>query len=159
MQQVVEALEQNYHSIKKEFEAAPKEMLSNAGGPLFVPGWNVLALRSQNIDFWQVHKRCPVLSSIVLRFSDLITYCGFSVLNPDAIIYPHKGITNTVLRCHLGISIPEGDLALKVDGQILKWQEGKAFIFDDTLLHEAWNKTKQNRVIVLIDIKKQFDKF
>ena len=57
------------------------------------------------------------------------------------------------MRCHLALQIPEGDVALKVEGEIIKWQEGKTFIFDDATMHEAWNKTEYKRVVVIIDFK------
>jgi aspartate beta-hydroxylase len=32
------------------------------------------------------------------------------------------------------------------------WVEGKAWVFDDTIEHEAWNSTGGTRVILLFDI-------
>lgn len=155
MQKIIDALEQNYLLIKKEYEAAPEGMFRGwKERYLFNEGWNVLGLRFKGTDLREGHEQCPILSKIILEFSDVIDTCGFSVLNPNTIISPHVGYTDTVLRCHLGLQIPEGDTALKVDGQIIKWQEGKAFTFDDTLLHEAWNNTEQKRSVVLLDLKK-----
>ena len=34
----------------------------------------------------------------------------------------------------------------------LSWQEGKIFAFDDTYLHEAWNKSDNTRAVILADI-------
>jgi aspartate beta-hydroxylase len=33
-----------------------------------------------------------------------------------------------------------------------EWQEGKAWVFDDTIEHEAWNDSDQTRVILLFEI-------
>ena len=32
------------------------------------------------------------------------------------------------------------------------WQEGKSMMFDDSLLHEAWNETDGVRVVLFLDI-------
>jgi len=32
-----------------------------------------------------------------------------------------------------------------------EWQEGKAWVFDDTIEHEAWNDSDQTRVILLFE--------
>jgi beta-hydroxylase len=82
----------------------------------------------------------------------LIWTAGFLVLNPGTIIKPHCGVSSDVLRCHLGIKVPEGDCCLRVDGEILKWHNGKVIIFDDTRQHEAWNMTSESRVILLLDL-------
>jgi aspartyl/asparaginyl beta-hydroxylase (cupin superfamily) len=52
---------------------------------------------------------------------------------------------------HLGLIIPQGDMALRSLDETRGWEEGKVFIFDDRQEHEAWNRTKEARVILLID--------
>ncbi len=32
------------------------------------------------------------------------------------------------------------------------WIEGKAWVFDDTIEHEAWNRSSETRVILLFEI-------
>ena len=41
---------------------------------------------------------------------------------------------------------------MRVDDQIRQWEEGRCFVFDDTYDHEVWNKTDQERVVLLIDV-------
>ena len=38
----------------------------------------------------------------------------------------------------------------------MKWQTGKALIFDDCYEHSVWNKTNEERVILLFDIWSEF---
>ena len=33
-----------------------------------------------------------------------------------------------------------------------KWEVGKALIFDDTIEHEAWNDSKEDRLVLIFDI-------
>jgi uncharacterized protein (TIGR02996 family) len=75
----------------------------------------------------------------------------FSILAPDTHIKPHHGVTNTRVVTHLPLVIPEGDCKLVVGGEEHAWQEGRCVTFDDTFLHEAWNRTGQQRVVLILD--------
>lgn len=75
----------------------------------------------------------------------------FSVLAPQSHITPHHGVTNTRVVTHLPLRIPEGDCALVVGGETHRWQEGRCITFDDTFLHEAWNRTGETRVVMILD--------
>ncbi len=149
-------LQSNYEAIKNEFNSVASEDLYTEWPQksIYNQGWNVFGLRFQAIDLPEAHEMCPVISGLISRYDDLIDTLGFSVLNPGTVIHPHKGITDTVLRCHMGISVPEGDCAIRVGDEIYKWQNGVAFVFDDTLEHEAWNKTDQKRIVMLMDLNK-----
>jgi ornithine lipid ester-linked acyl 2-hydroxylase len=86
----------------------------------------------------------------------------FSCIQPRTHIRPHVGYyqySNRILRCHLGITIPkDGQTALKVNGQIQTWEEGKCFVFDDTFRHEAYNKSPTTtRVVLMIDFECKTD--
>jgi aspartate beta-hydroxylase len=52
---------------------------------------------------------------------------------------------------HLPLVIPEGDCKLVVGGEAHAWQEGRCVTFDDTFLHEAWNRTDRQRVVLILD--------
>jgi beta-hydroxylase len=43
---------------------------------------------------------------------------------------------------------------MKVDGQRLLWREGKTLVFDDTYEHEVWNQTAEERVVLLLHVKR-----
>ena len=42
-------------------------------------------------------------------------------------------------------------LAFRVGGETREWHEGKAFVFDDTIEHEAWNNSQQDRAVLILD--------
>jgi aspartyl/asparaginyl beta-hydroxylase (cupin superfamily) len=67
-------------------------------------------------------------------------------------IDPHTGPTNLRLRCHLGLSIPDGDCGLTVAGETRRWREGTCLVFDDSLEHTAWNHTEAPRVVLIVDL-------
>ena len=75
----------------------------------------------------------------------------FSRLAPGAHIPPHTGMLNVRLICHLALIAPEG-CALRVGNSVKSWIEGKAWVFDDTIEHEAWNRSGQDRYVLLFDI-------
>jgi aspartate beta-hydroxylase len=75
----------------------------------------------------------------------------FSVLEPRTRIPPHTGIANTRLVVHLPLIVPEG-CAFRVGAETRPWREGEAWVFDDTIEHEAWNDSDQRRTILICDV-------
>lgn len=75
----------------------------------------------------------------------------FSLLAPGAVIPPHTGVTNTRLVCHLPLIVPPG-CWFRVGAETRYWEEGKAFVFDDTIEHEAANPSSELRVVFIIDV-------
>lgn len=75
----------------------------------------------------------------------------FSLLRPGAHIPPHNGLVNTRLICHLPVIVP-GKCRFRVGNETRDWVEGKAWAFDDSIEHEAWNASDRTRVILLFDV-------
>jgi aspartate beta-hydroxylase len=75
----------------------------------------------------------------------------FSILKPGITIPPHTGATNARLVCHLPLIIPE-KCGFRVGNETREWVPGKAWVFDDTIEHEAWNNSDKTRVILIFDI-------
>lgn len=75
----------------------------------------------------------------------------FSALQPKTRIPPHTGVANTRLVVHLPLIVPEG-CGFRVGNQTRPWREGQAWVFDDTIEHEAWNDSAQPRIIMICDI-------
>ncbi len=76
----------------------------------------------------------------------------FSRLRPNTHIDPHCGFLNTRLICHLPLIIPENCGALRCGNDTRPWVEGKAMIFDDSIEHEAWNQSNEERVVLIFEI-------
>ena len=76
----------------------------------------------------------------------------FSSLKPRTNIPPHNGVLNTRLICHLPIVVPEPCGALRVGNEQRRWREGELLIFDDSIQHEAWNHSAEQRVVLLFEI-------
>ena len=41
--------------------------------------------------------------------------------------------------------------ALRVGQATRAWREGECLVFDDTVEHEAWNRSRSKRIVVLFD--------
>jgi aspartyl/asparaginyl beta-hydroxylase (cupin superfamily) len=39
-----------------------------------------------------------------------------------------------------------------VGNSVREWHPGQAFVFDDTIEHEAWNDSDQLRVVLIVDL-------
>src|SRR5438270_713158 len=74
----------------------------------------------------------------------------FSILQAGKHIPPHTGVTNTRTIIHLPLIVPRG-CSFRVGGETREWREGEAFAFDDTIEHEAWNKSDQDRALLILD--------
>jgi len=75
----------------------------------------------------------------------------FSLLKPGTHIFPHNGLLNTRLICHLPLIVPDG-CRFRVGNEVRAWEEGKLLIFDDSFEHEAWNEGTSRRVVLLFEI-------
>ncbi len=75
----------------------------------------------------------------------------FSVLQPKTRIPPHTGVANFRLVVHLPLVLP-GDCWFRVGGEKREWRMGEAWVFDDTIEHEAWNGSDETRIILICDI-------
>ncbi len=100
--------------------------------------------------------RCPLtLEALELvpmpRIAGRSPMALFSMLKPGAHIRPHHGLFNFRLICHLPLIVPS-DCTLRVGNQRRDWRQGELLIFDDSMEHEAWNRSEQQRVILLFEI-------
>jgi len=75
----------------------------------------------------------------------------FSILDPHTEIPPHTGVTNTRLTVHLPLIVPP-NCGFRVGSETREWEPGKAWVFDDTIEHQAWNRSDSPRAVLIFDI-------
>lgn len=75
----------------------------------------------------------------------------FSTLAPRTHIPAHTGSANTRLLVHLPLVLP-GPARFRVGGETRAWRMGEAWVFDDTIEHEAWNDADAPRTILIFDV-------
>ena len=76
----------------------------------------------------------------------------FSVLEARSRIPPHTGVSNTRLVGHLALSVPPR-CGFRVGAETRAWREGEAWVFDDTIEHEAWNDSGTPRAVLIFDVR------
>ena len=79
----------------------------------------------------------------------------FSALAPLKRIPPHTGSTNTRALVHLPLVVP-GPAFFRVGNETRQWHTGAAWVFDDTIQHEAWNDAGETRIILIFDVWNPF---
>jgi aspartyl/asparaginyl beta-hydroxylase len=134
----------------------PRQPKTGYLGLLNNPAWSSFYLWQQGELVEENARRCPktvaaltdVPFSLVPKRSPSVM---FSLLRPGARIPPHTGEMNTRLICHLPLIVPP-NCTFRVGNEVRSWVEGKAFVFDDTIEHEAFNGSSEIRVVLLFEV-------
>ena len=118
--------------------------------------WSVYNLLEDGARLDANIEKCPKTAAVLaqLPLCDIPDYAPgayFSVLKPRTRLPAHTGTTNTRSIVHLPLVIPEG-CGFRVGSQVRTWQKGKAWVFDDSIDHEAWNDSDQIRIVLIFDI-------
>ena len=80
----------------------------------------------------------------------------FSAHEPGTHLPGHRGVTKGMVTCHLGLTIPAdtAKYTISVEGKSCTWSPGRLFAFDDTRHHDVWNYTDEDRVILLLHVRR-----
>jgi aspartyl/asparaginyl beta-hydroxylase (cupin superfamily) len=149
----------NFDLIKNELlslvEQGPEDQWMNTF-PHYVSSdkmkaWKVFSFIFFNMKLPRHAELCPKTAELVYSIPEILS-CDYSYLTPNTHVKPHKGYSRMVLRCHLPLIVPEGDVCLRVGNETKKWKEGELMIFDDSFEHEAWNRTNEKRIVLMFDI-------
>lgn len=111
-------------------------------------GWSWYPLFGAG-DFARHRARCPRTARACAAIPGLVN-ASFSRFLPGTVLYPHHGELQGVLRCHLALVVPPGDVALRADGEVRRWQAGRCLVFDDRFEHDAWNRGASERTVLLV---------
>jgi len=153
--ELIEVL-RDHSAFKPYVESLPGRPDKEQAGMLNNPDWSAFYLWKHGEVVAQNAARCPktmnVLAEVPLgHVKSRSPSVLFSLLRPGSRIPPHTGEVNTRLICHLALIVPPG-CTFRVGNETRPWVEGKAWVFDDTIEHEAWNPSDQTRVILLFEI-------
>jgi beta-hydroxylase len=99
--------------------------------------------------------RCPQTAQILENIPGLLS-AFYSVMLAGAHVPRHTGPTKAILTAHLGLIIPlrRERCHMQVAENDVVWEEGKVVVFDDMFPHEVWNDTDEDRIILLIHLKR-----
>ena len=118
--------------------------------------WGVYFLWREGIAYPEHLARCPRTVAALESWPRCdVPGCGptavFSILDANTRIPAHNGVNNTRLVVHVPLIVPPG-CGFRVGAELCEWQPGKAFVFDDTIEHEAWNDSDVPRAVLILDI-------
>lgn len=163
----LDAVEAAAHDIRTELKAVmgggfepyvtqePNRPRRGQGGMLNNPSWSAFFLCRDGAE-QSGAARCRKTMS-ALSEAPLTTIPGrtpsilFSKLAAGAHIPAHHGMLNARLICHLPLIVPNG-CSFRVGNALREWTVDKAWVFDDTIDHEAWNRSGEDRYILIFDI-------
>ena len=117
--------------------------------------WGALHLWKEGVRYDETCARAPKTAALVeslpmCRIQGRAPNIFFSILKAGSVIPPHTGTTNVRSVVHLPLIVPPG-CGFRVGGETREWRVGKAFAFDDTIEHEAWNRSGEDRAVLILD--------
>ena len=118
--------------------------------------WSSLWLWKDGARQDAVCERCPQTAALLeslpmCRQDGFAPTAVFSALQPHTHIPAHTGSSNVRLLTHLPLILP-GPARFRVGNTVRDWKMGEAWVFDDTIDHEAWNDADAMRVILIFDV-------
>jgi hypothetical protein len=149
-------LERNFASIRAEILALEPAQFAPESERIERTGaWDVIFMYERGRRHDDVCEACPVTTSVIEGEGAMRTAAGLiyvSRMRAGTHIASHRGPTNLRLRCHLGITVPDGDCAIRVGEESRRWSAGRCLVFDDSYDHEAWNRTDADRIVLIVDL-------
>ncbi|MEM1081042.1 MAG: aspartyl/asparaginyl beta-hydroxylase domain-containing protein [Pseudomonadota bacterium] len=120
----------------------------------FKYGWRRFYLKWYGDSHPSAIQQCPTTVALLEQVPS-VKAAMFAMLPPGGRLNPHRDPYAGSLRYHLGMITPNhDDCAIVVDGQAYSWRDGDDVIFDETFVHEAYNRTDQNRLIFFADLER-----
>ena len=122
--------------------------------------WSAYFLWNQGMPVPGHLARCPITARLLetaprCRIERRAPTAFYSILDASTRIPAHVGVTNTRCTVHVPLVVPPG-CGFRVGSESREWVPGQAWVFDDTIEHEAWNESDTPRAILIFDIWNPF---
>jgi hypothetical protein len=102
---------------------------------------------------------CPRTAALLRRLGPSLRTALFSRMAPHTSLASHQGwsmLANHVLRLHLPLDVPDDGLNVSgviVEDAIRYHREGQLMVFDDSLVHSAFNNHQSRyRTVLIFDL-------
>ena len=164
----LKTLEENYRVIREEVvNILYNETVSNVA--LFAPvasnasykgEWDVFRLLIAGVKWQPNCDKCPKTVELIEKIPG-ITSAHFSSMAVGTRVEARGAVHSRCFRGHLGLMVPKqasnadtrfpGGLrhcGMRIEDEFYTWEEGEAFVFDDTKEHELWNYGDRTRIIL-----------
>ena len=121
--------------------------------------WRLFVLKAYGVKVARNMARCPRLAALVAASPDVLS-ASLSFMAPRKHIPPHRGPFRGVLRFYLPLAMPrtaDGRPAavLRIAGRDYPLAEGQCLLWDDTYVHEVWNRSDELRTVLLLDVRRR----
>jgi len=148
-----EVIRDEAQNLSDEGQIKAAEGLNDAGfNSFFRHGWTRYYLKWYGDALPSAMKKCPKTLEI-LKQTPSVKAAMFASLPSGGKLMPHRDPFAGSLRYHLGLVTPnDDDCFILVDGQRHSWRDGQDVLFDETYIHEAHNRTEENRIILFCDV-------
>lgn len=157
-------IEQNFDAVKAEFQNVNKHFDIPAYHEVDKRVYSISGKIEQNLK-WKVFllyysgetpdlakELCPKTCDLLKGIPNIYKVF-FSVLEPGKSIPSHHGPYRGYLRYHLGLKVPKNSPpCIRIKDEVYEWKEQESILFDDTWEHEVINNSKQERVVLIMDI-------
>lgn len=118
-------------------------------------GWKTLFLKIYGVNT-TITDMFPLTFKLIEQCPCTLAF--FSVFEPNTKLVRHRGVYKGVIRYHLPLIVPDewDKCFINMNGRVLNWRIGEDLMFDDMFIHYAENNTNQRRVVLFLDIKRDF---
>lgn len=115
--------------------------------------WQTHSFKTWDINVFGNLEKCPSIEKLLNEYPMVIS-ASVNLLAGGSKIKVHRGDTNAIFRCHLGMEIPGvvPECGFSVGDEHKSWEKGELLIFNDASEHYAWNDSEGDRIIFLFDV-------
>lgn len=149
-------LRENWQVVRREYEDNVRRGRDHVVDVFNPAGPTVFGWRSVNFQtyLWRYHRARRAFPATVALLESIpgLTSAFINVLEPGASIPAHQGDSQAIMRCHLGLDVPEGDCGVRVGPETRRCANGALLAFCDAHEHASWNATGERRVVLLVDV-------
>ena len=118
--------------------------------------WRMFVMKAYGVTLPQNLARAPTVAALLDDAPEALS-ATFSFVCSGKHIPEHRGPFRAILRFHLMLSMPNDDsgrpaCVMNVDGVPFRLADGESLLWDDTYPHEAWNRSEEVRIALLLDV-------
>lgn len=125
----------------------------SAGGE---PGqnWKIFYLYAMGERPCANRRKCPHTVNLLDQIPNVFQ-AFFSLLEAGKSIPAHCGPYRGYLRYHLGLVVPrKNPPSIRIKNRVHVWEEGRSILFDDSWDHEVKNEATDDRVVLIVDVRR-----
>jgi hypothetical protein len=152
---IADSFVERFNDVEKTYNQLLNKTKHYPDGKIYKGDWLLIPLKTTYKKDGVTHRLLSFDTCINdLLNQDMVVSAAFSIFKPGVEITPHKGhkgFAEKIYTAHICIYEAKNS-ALIVGNKKYEWKRGQRFLFDDTVEHTAYNRGKDTRVVLLMDI-------